>query len=209
MTFLNFLTNLNVPHVGKDKDMSHFSSIFEVIILCCFCYVIYCHVTLGIKARRLGCREPPKFPLSKSINLFFGFRSQQKRHTVVEGQAILHTEYGATFKRLTPMGNVIHTIHPANIRAVWKTDFDLWGVQHPRLKVLGEYCGRGIITVDGELWKKTHELTKPHFYGRDAPRLNLAVIDRYFAKYLGDLPNDKPVELKPLIYAMVSTSSIA
>jgi hypothetical protein len=196
-------------HVGKKNDISPFPSIFEAIVLCFFCYVLRHHLLLRIKARRLGCREPPKFPLSRNITLFFGFRNQQKRHTVVEGQAILHIEYSATFKRLTPMGTVIHTIHPANIRAVWKTDFDLWGVQNPRLKVLGEYCGKGIITVDGDLWKKTHELTKPHFYGRDAPRLNLAVIDKYFAKYLGDLPNDEPVELKPRIYAMVSIHFIA
>lgn len=141
-----------------------------------------------------------------SIKLFLGFRNQQKRHTIVEGQAVLHTEYGATFKRLSPMGNIIHTMDPANIRTAWKTDFDPWGVEHPRLKVLGEFCGRGIITVDRELWMKTHRLTKPHFYGREAPRPNLKVIEKYFRKYLGDLPNDEPVDLEPRIYAMVSSS---
>lgn len=140
------------------------------------------------------------------MKLFLGFAEQQNRHTVVTGQASLHAEYGNTFQRMSPMGNMIHTIDPVNIRSVWKTDFSSWGVENPRLKVLGEFCGKGVITVDGELWEKTHDLTMPHFFGKDAPRVNLAIIEKYFRKYLGDLPDGQNVDLKPLVYAMVSSS---
>ncbi|KAM0304944.1 hypothetical protein ACHAO8_011335 [Botrytis cinerea] len=183
--------------------MSLILRLSEIIILCLVFSVIFSQLARRIKANRLGCKPPTTFPLWENIKLFLRFRDQQNRHTVVEGQVFLHADYGTTFRRMSPMGLMIHTIDPANLRSVWKTNFGDWGVENPRVKVLGEFCGRGVITVDGELWEKTHRLTMPHFFGKDAPRVNLAIIEKYFQKYLGNLLDGEVIDLQPLIYAMM------
>ena len=55
-----------------------------------------------------------------------------------------------------------------NIRAAWASNFKDWGIENPRLQVIGTFCGRGLATVDGEEWKKTREAIRPHLYGASA-----------------------------------------
>jgi hypothetical protein len=95
----------------------------------------------------------------------------------MSGQAERHKEYSLTFRQLTPTSSIKFTLDPLNIRTIWATGFLEWGVEPTRIKILGTFCGRGIVTVDGPLWEKARDLLRPHFFGKPAAPISLDVLE--------------------------------
>jgi len=173
-------------------------------VLLPICYIIYCQISTRNTAYRLGCKAPSTFPVLKSIQMFLETQKLFKRHTVIADQASMHKTYGLTFQRLGLTSNTIHTIDPVNIRTVWATKFVDWGVEYPRLAVMGEFTGRNVTTVDGLLWEKSHTFLDPYFYGSTAHKIELDIVEKYFKKYFEGLSTDGAiVDLQVPIYSMV------
>ena len=77
---------------------------------------------------KLRCRSPIKFPLIKALSLSLSVNNRLQRHTVLPGHAELHRTYGSTFKATGISRDSIFSIEPENLRAVWATNFQDWGI---------------------------------------------------------------------------------
>ncbi|KAJ4350166.1 uncharacterized protein N0V89_008787 [Didymosphaeria variabile] len=100
---------------------------------------------------------------------------------------------------------VIVTAEPANIKAVFATnfnDFDTAG----RLEFIGQVVGKGIFTTDGEEWKHSRAMIRPNF--ARAQVANIDAIEVYLQDMFKLLPSDgTPVDLQPLFFGLTIDTS--
>ncbi|KAL8784398.1 MAG: hypothetical protein Q9195_009063 [Heterodermia aff. obscurata] len=73
-----------------------------------------------------------------------------------------HQDYGATFRVRVLGKSIFYTIDPENLRTVYDSSSEDWGVSPQRLKALQPFCGTGFITADGSAWQHSHAMLKPY-----------------------------------------------
>jgi cytochrome P450 len=67
------------------------------------------------------------------------------------------------------------------------------------------FCGRGFLTMDGDVWRHARRALRPSFAKSNL--LDLSVLSREVDKVVANLPkNGGPVDLQPLFYVTVCFS---
>lgn len=114
----------------------------------------------------------------------------------------LFQRYGNSFQANTLVSKpTIFTIAPENVKLINTRDHE-WGIQPHRLPGMEYLCGRGFLTMDGDISRHSWRLLKPSFAKSNLA--NMSVLSREVDNFLEKLPKDgTTVELQPLLYIMV------
>ncbi|KAI4209216.1 MAG: hypothetical protein LQ351_007832 [Letrouitia transgressa] len=157
------------------------------------------------KIHQHGCQPPPSLPRKDPIfgvdvafRMFQSYRSGQRSATF----KAQHEQYGPTFQSVALGKTRIFTIDPANLRAIFSTNFHDWGVQPLRLGPWGPMLGKGVMNMDGLFWKHSREMVQPLFRREQA--FDLVTFDRHVARLLELLPRHREtVDLQPLFARLI------
>lgn len=152
---------------------------------------------------RNGCQLPVKY---KPWDQFMAIDLTVATHGDIPSLHRLHKDHGHTFQ-VEPLFDktTIFTIAPENIKMVNMRQ-DHWGIQPQRLEGMEFFCGRGFLTMDGEMWQHARKLIRPSFTKSNIS--DLSVLSRETDKFLEQLPPDgETVDLQPLLYIMVCLTS--
>ena len=90
---------------------------------------------------------------------------------------------------LTRDPEVIMHVLRKNHRNYHKSDVTTYG--------LGEYIGYGLLTLNGEEWKKDRRLLQPGFYKKRIEDLYNTTIPQTVQKKLDEIPLDTTIDIKP------------
>ena len=155
------------------------------------------------------CKAPPKYPHRDpifGIDLFLDHFKNLKAHRALPAIKERFDRYGQTFQALS-MGRVaIWTNDPENFQAVHASNFLDYGVQPLRRKGTLPFLGEGVFTMDGSFWEHSRAIIRPSFTRTNVA--NLPAFEVHFKKFLDLIPRDgSPVDLKPLLYRLVSLTS--
>lgn len=108
-----------------------------------------------------------------------------------------HATFGSTFQSKTFGKMWIFTIEPNNLRTIFSTDFQNWGLQPLRLGIWESFLGKGILNSDGAFWKHSRALVRPMFWKEHVA--DLSSVDIHVARLLDLIPKDgSTVDLEPL-----------
>ncbi|KAK7192817.1 hypothetical protein DPSP01_011238 [Paraphaeosphaeria sporulosa] len=161
-------------------------------------------------ARQHGCEPvtaqyPHKFPYL-GMDRIREVRQARKEHRMIEWVHQKFREAGQYTQSIKIFNKtIIVTSEPANIKAVFATnfnDFDTAG----RLDFIGQVIGKGIFTTDGEEWKHSRAMIRPNFVR--AQVANIDAIEVYLQDLLKLLPSDgTSVDLQPLFFALTIDTS--
>lgn len=101
----------------------------------------------------------------------------------------------------------INSIEPENVRTVFSSKWNDWGVEAVRLPAQLPFCGRGFITTDGAAWEHSRSLLRPSFYKGNA--VHLPTLELYLQQVLDRIPKDgSTVDLQPLLYSLFRSTAI-
>ncbi|KAF2818630.1 cytochrome P450 [Ophiobolus disseminans] len=166
------------------------------------------HLYYRQRQRNVAARKNGYGPVVKhwTKEPFLAFDFQMAMHTEIPILYRNHRKRGHTFQPRALMGgSTILTIAPANLRAI-STGKD-WGIESMRLPGMDYFCGRGMLTTDGELWNHSRKLWKPTFAKDNL--LDLAFLSQQVDNLLADLPADgTSTDLQPPLYTMFLNTSI-
>jgi hypothetical protein len=103
-------------------------------------------------SRVLGCQSPPQYSHTDSIfglDLFF-----QNGKAIADDRFLpelqqRYQKYGKTFGCLSFGRGAIASVDPENLRTIWVTKYEDWGVQPLWLRAMAQFAGRAFISMDG------------------------------------------------------------
>ena len=167
---------------------------------------LYARYFRRCSAREQGCQSPKESPFAQGLYLSFKTRRLPLRHEFIPDQALLHSRRDSTFQTTTMGSTTIYTIEPQNIQAIWASCFQDWAVAPIKFRVLGPFCGRGLLTADGERWAISRTTITPSF--RNPACINLTLFDTILNEAFDRIPmNGSAVDLQPILFDMVSISA--
>lgn len=119
----------------------------------------------------------------------------------------LFATYSHTFHS-SPYGHrEVWTMAYDNIRAIYSTDFDSFGVAPIRNFVFQPLLGDGLMTTDGSAWKHSRTLINPLFSARSLAE-SLKRFDVHVSRLLKLIPTDgSTTDLQPLFERLAMDSS--
>lgn len=150
-----------------------------------------------------GCQRPVRY---KPWDPSMGIDLTVATHGDIPSLHQLHKKHGHTFQ-VQPLFDktTIFTVAPENIKTV-NMRHDHWGIQPQRLNGMEFFCGRGFLTMDGEMWQHARKLIRPSFAKSNIS--DLSVMSRETDKFLEQLrTGGNTVDLQPLLYIMVCLTS--
>jgi len=117
-----------------------------------------------------------------------------------------YQKIGRTWSALDFGSGMIASVEPENLKAVWSTNSQDWGVQSVRLKAMMPFVGQGFISMDGPKWEQSMNMLQPSFR-----RSNISDLEP-FEKCLGEMirqipTNGSTVDLQVYFSNLVSLSS--
>ena len=156
-------------------------------------------------ARKHGCLPPPSLPRRDPIlgtDLAFRMFQSYRRGQRSMDFKVQHEEFGPTFQS-TALGKVrIFTIDPSNLRTIFSTNFNEWGVEPLRLPSWGPLLGKGVMDTDGAFWKHSRDLVQPLFQRKQAE--DFYAFDVHVSRLLDLLPRERlTVDLQPLFARLI------
>lgn len=151
--------------------------------------------------REKGCQEPPSLPqwdpifgLDVIIARLFGNSKSQSRNRFLQS---LFGSHGHTFKTRLYGSTHFFTIASPNIKAIYSSDFESWGVGPVRGFVFGPLLGPGLMTEDGAVWKRSRMITAPAFPSPQSA--DLEAFNAHVGRLLEHIPmNGETIDLQPL-----------
>lgn len=183
-------------------------------ILLYFCFLVSQKLRryLAIRAltRKHGCQNPPSltqwdpfFGLDLLLTQYFAGPKIRSRNRFLQS---LFTSHSHTFKTHLYGSTQLFTICPSNIKAIYSSDFESWGVGPVRGFVFGPLLGPGMMTEDGPVWKHSRAITAPMFA---RPQFaNLQAFDVHVQRLLHHLPeDDETVDMQPLFNRLALDST--
>lgn len=152
--------------------------------------------------RQRGCATPVQHQPAEP---FFGMDFIMKIHQDIPSLHRFHQDHGHSFQLNTLISlPTIYTVAPRNIKVI-HTDDDKWGIEPARLPGMEPFCGRGFLTMDGDVWRHARRALRPSFAKSNL--LDLSLLSRQVDKVVADLPkNGGVVDLQPLFYVTVRLS---
>ena len=161
-------------------------------------------------AQAKRCRDPSKRETIDPI-LGLGYdmsdaKSDWNGTSLPDGEA-LHHQYGLTYYQSSVFGRTIKTASERNIHTVFGLKAQDWGVGPYRFEAFRPFCGAGILSTDGHLWKRSRSLLKPFF--EKGHISDLTAFEKLLKRLLGQLPQDgSTVDMDPLLSALVRLTSL-
>ena len=156
-----------------------------------------------------GCQKPRSAP---SRDPFFGLDSvyrilrsveENRRNVSLKDQLDV---YGYTFVSNLFGNTEVFSAEPRNLRAVFATDFESFGVQPTRLFVFKPLIGKGVMTMDGAYWANLRAQLQPIF--DRAQITDLSAFDTHVTRLIDLIPKDcSTVDLQPLFARLALDSS--
>ncbi|TVY75691.1 Cytochrome P450 monooxygenase fsdH [Lachnellula suecica] len=171
--------------------------IFATVIAVASTHYVYRAWSLERVQREQGCRPAVRF---WSKDPFFGFDFQMAIHLNIPSLFQYHKKLGKTFY-VSPFNNIstICTIAVDNIQAV--NSGKEWGIQPLRLPGMEDFCGRGFLTTDGDIWHHSRKILKPSFSKHNI--LDTSVLSAEVEKLFLDVPEGgQTVDLQPYFHNM-------
>ena len=157
------------------------------------------------KARQQGCYPPRAYPHKDpflGVDLFFQTASAIQSHRYLSELTRRYTALDNTFSAKSWGSSTINSIEPENIKAVFSSNFNDWGVEPVRLPAQSPFCGRGFITTDGAAWEHSRALLRPSFNKRTA--IDLPVLETYLRRVIDRIPRDgSTFDLQPMLFSLV------
>ncbi|KAI2464922.1 cytochrome P450 monooxygenase [Annulohypoxylon bovei var. microspora] len=110
-------------------------------------------------------------------------------------------QLGNTFRQAVGTNTSIFTIEPANIEAMLSSNFKDWGLGFRRT-IFHPLLGEGIFLQDGDAWKNSRDILRPHFYYRHYEDLD--IYRPHVENLLEAVDNDATnvVDLEPLFFRL-------
>ena len=172
-------------------------------------YYLRAWVVRSALVRQNGCQLPPK---RRTPDPFLGiyYRIQASRSAKVFKSlpmgAVLHQEYGPTYRESSWLSTTIKTSSADNIQAVWGSRAKDYGVQPFRLAGMRPFCGEGLLTTDGSIWERSRTMIRPSFHKSNISELG--AFERAVEQLIARIPRDGSIiDLQPLILLMVRAAS--
>lgn len=136
---------------------------------------------------------------------FFGLDFIMKIHQDIPSLHRFHQHHGHSFQLNTLISlPTIYTVAPENVKVI-HTDDDNWGIEPGRLPGMEFFCGRGFLTMDGDVWRHARKALRPSFAKSNL--LDLSILSREVDKVVAGLPkNGGAADLQPLFYVTVCFS---
>lgn len=156
-----------------------------------------------------GCCEAPNVPQRPwlfGLDLLYESHVNMKHHTYLQSMQETFNTYGRTFQSHHLGKIMLSTIEPANIQAIVKTKASDYLARPARAVPLDGLVGHGILTADGEMWKRHRSLMKPSF---NRKRLeDFAMYEEHVQHLLACIPrNDEAVDLRDLFFSFTINSA--
>ncbi|KAI0006842.1 cytochrome P450 alkane hydroxylase-like protein [Xylariaceae sp. FL0662B] len=184
--------------------MGHEWNTIAMVLLCIAVLLVRQHRRRQAARRQRGCEPLGQHqPLEPLIGLDFSI-------AIHKDIASLHRyfqHYGHSFQINSLVGlPTIFTIAPENIRVINTRDNE-WGIQSNRLPGMEYFCGRGFLTMDGEMWRYSRRSLRPSFAKSNL--LDLSVLSQEADIFFDQLPKDgTTVDLQPPLYIMFLNTSL-
>ena len=149
-------------------------------------YVAFSRVLI---ARRNGCKVPARIshadPLLGSDHVWKGYQHLSE-HTYLEESRKYFLRYGNTYQSTMMAATVINTIEPENIKAILSTQFKNFGLGARRRNAFQPVLGYGIFATDGQQWRNSRNMIRPHF--AQDQLANLEILERHTQHLISALP---------------------
>ncbi|KAI2631487.1 cytochrome P450 monooxygenase [Hypomontagnella submonticulosa] len=109
--------------------------------------------------------------------------------------------FGNTFQQAIGSNTSILTIEPANIETMLLSNFKDWGLGFRRT-IFYPLLGDGIFLQEGDAWKHSRDILRPHFYHRHYE--NLDIYRPHLENLLEAIDSDSTniVDLEPLFFRL-------
>jgi hypothetical protein len=135
-------------------------------------------------------------------DIFFGLDFTFKMQSNLSMMKQNHDRFGLTYKVDSLFSApVINTIAPENLPLIHGRG-ETYGIQPRRLPGMEEFCGKGLLTTDGEIWARARRMFKPTFAKGNISKLEF--LARETDGLFGKIPREgKTVDLQPLLFGMV------
>ena len=166
------------------------------------------YLTRAKFARDHKCQPEPRIP---TFDPFFGLdgviRTGKlfKERRVLKGLRIRHEELGNTYASFTGGGKNIFTCDVENIKSIWGTDFQKYGVEPTRRAAFEPSFGRGVSSSDGAFWEHSRAMIRPPL-GR-SNFANLPAFEMHLKNMLDHIPTDgSTIDLHPLFINLVRST---
>ncbi|KAF7868848.1 uncharacterized protein EAF02_009584 [Botrytis sinoallii] len=156
--------------------------------------------------KNLGCLSPPLLENQRPLGidrLEQIFRADNESR-LMELFLFHFRQTGYTLKQIFLLTPAYGTVDPANLEAIMSTKFSDWGMG-PRRAISFPMFGEGIFIQDGEAWKHSRDLLRPHFVHRQYE--DLEVFRESVDELLDALPKEGGVvDLQPFLKSPDSTN---
>ena len=173
------------------------------------CTIVFYHILRNkryqSKVRQLGCDSARTYPQSDSI---LGIDLFLRTGKAIQGNSYLleltrrYGLLGNTFSAKSLGTSSINSIEPENLKAVFSSKVQDWGVAPLRYPAGKPFCGKGFITTDGNAWEHYRALLRPSFHRETA--VNLPTLEKHLSKVIGKIPKDgSTFDLQFLLFALV------
>lgn len=172
-------------------------------------YVLYYVRRLTHEAtigKSTGCQSPQDYPhLDKiwGLDFIFTLLVSMGRTEAIPAAVRFHRDCGSTFRVRALGKSIFYTIDPENLRTVYDSSSQDWGVSPQRLKALQPFCGTGFITADGSAWQHSNAMLKPYLSSSNVGdhELFTSAIDRFVAQFPAD---GQTTDMSPTLDEFVS-----
>lgn len=163
-----------------------------------------------LKARSLGCRDPPVYPHKDPIlglDIFLHSVRMLKQGKWLETLRERIAAAGHTHYSLMLGQWILATDEPENIKTIHATRFDDWPIAGPRQTSVLDLLGpRSIFASNGEVWSQARHMIRPSFV-RDQVA-DLQCFDRHIVNLLKSFPaRGVTVDIQALLMKMTMDSS--
>ena len=159
-------------------------------------------------AEARGCRPPRQY---RHKDPFFGLDIFLRTGKVFSEHRYLpdlwqrYSEYGHTFQNQAFGTSTINSVESENLKTVFATSANDWGVQPLRLHNMEPFCGRGFITSDGPIWEYSRSLMKASFHRSNIS--NLSTLESCLQNMVKRVPRDgRTFDLQALLLDLAGTT---
>lgn len=164
----------------------------------------------GILTSKSQPQSPPIFHTSDRLfGIDFLLRNMRlvQQGRIMQQVILDHRKYGSTFRVLSQMRDMLYTIDPSNLKAIYENSAQEWGAEPHRLRALGPLCGAGHITADGEQLLRSDEMLGPFLRKHTGTATTPGLASRMNAVFEQIPRNGQTFNVAPLVDKLASLHS--
>jgi cytochrome P450 len=158
-----------------------------------------------------GCHEAPCINQRQwffGLDVLYDSYKHVKQHEYLDLLQDRFKTYGNTFQSHQFGTTTISTIEPVNIEAIVKRSNTDYLARPARAIPLDGLVGHGILTADGDVWKRHRSMMKPSFHKKRLEQFS--VYEEHIRRLIDCMPPDgQPVNLQDLFFGFTIDTSTA